>query len=105
MPLPQFSRWYEDFQNFKSQFLAIIDQNLNDTQKLFYLKAVFNGEAKSNETWEDTFHSMFAALESRYEDKRIVVDALINTLLNLEKINESASQLKHLLDKIIRNLR
>ncbi|GBN41377.1 hypothetical protein AVEN_182075-1 [Araneus ventricosus] len=108
IPLPQFSGKYEEFGNFKSQFISLIEDNdgLSNTQKLYYLKISLTGEAKLIQTTDDTYKSLLKALEDRYENKRAVVDSQILSLINLEKLNyESAEDLRKLLDTVKKNLR
>lgn len=107
LPLPYFSGSYEDFPNFKKQFMSIIGENIDisDTQRLCYLKGCLRGDAKLLESAQDTFESLFASLEERYENKRAVIDVHICNLINLSKIPESPSQIMHLIDSIKRNLR
>ncbi|GBN71477.1 hypothetical protein AVEN_85918-1 [Araneus ventricosus] len=108
IPLPQFSGKYEEFGNFKSQFISLIEDNdgLSNTQKLYYLKSSLTGEAKLIQTTDDTYKSLRKALEDRYENKRAVVDSQILSLINLEKLNyESAEDLRKLLDTVKKNLR
>ncbi|GBM34155.1 hypothetical protein AVEN_256516-1 [Araneus ventricosus] len=108
IPLPQFSGKYEEFGNFKSQFISLIEDNdgLSNTQKLYYLKSSLTGEAKLIQTTDDTYKSLLKALEDRYENKRAVVDSQILSLINLEKLNyESAEDLRKLLDTVKNNLR
>ncbi|GBN76667.1 hypothetical protein AVEN_138550-1 [Araneus ventricosus] len=59
IPLPQFSEEYEEFGNFKSQFISLIEDNdgLTNTQKLYYLKSSLTGEAKLIETTDETYLS------------------------------------------------
>ncbi|GFW45062.1 transposable element Tcb2 transposase [Trichonephila clavipes] len=47
-PLPEFSVVIAEFSNFKNQFINLISNNeqLNDSQKLYYLRASLKGEAK-----------------------------------------------------------
>ncbi|XP_054709016.1 uncharacterized protein LOC129218718 [Uloborus diversus] len=108
IPLPKFSGKIEEFANFKGQFQSMIsaNENISETQKLFYLKAALQGEAKMLETSEDTFKSLFSALEARYENKRAIVDLHIQEILGLEKINfENSKLLRNLSDKVKKNLR
>ncbi|GBN28332.1 hypothetical protein AVEN_118861-1, partial [Araneus ventricosus] len=108
IPLPQFSGKYEEFGNFKSQFISLIEDNdgLSNTQKLYYLKSSLTGEAKLIQTTDDTYKSLLKALEDRYVNKRAVVDSQILSLINLEKLNyDSAEYLRKLLDTVKKNLR
>ncbi|GBM27121.1 hypothetical protein AVEN_12981-1 [Araneus ventricosus] len=108
IPFPQFSGKYEEFDNFKSQFISLIEDNdgLSNTQKLYYLKSSLTGEAKHIQTTDDTYKSLLKALEDRYENKIAVVDSQILSLINLKKLNyESEEDLRKLLDTVKKNLR
>ncbi|GFU35498.1 uncharacterized protein TNCV_564081 [Trichonephila clavipes] len=74
IPLPEFSGVIAEFSNFKNQFINLISNNeqLNDSQKPYYLRASLKGEAKLLESPSDSFDSLFKALEDRYENKTAV---------------------------------
>ncbi|GBL86333.1 hypothetical protein AVEN_164522-1, partial [Araneus ventricosus] len=108
IPLPIFYGKIEEFSNFKNQFVSLISDNkeLTNDQKLFYLKAALRGEAKLIETSDDTFESLFSALEERFENKRAVVDIHIQNMLKIEKLNfESSKGLRNITDTINKSLR
>ncbi|GFW48139.1 integrase catalytic domain-containing protein [Trichonephila clavipes] len=108
IPLPEFSGVIAEFSNFKNQFINLISNNeqLNDSQKLYYLRASLKGEAKFLESPSDSFDSLFKALEDRYENKRQLIDSHVLEIINYEKIySESAKELRALMDCINRNIR
>ncbi|GFX96013.1 retrovirus-related Pol polyprotein from transposon opus [Trichonephila clavipes] len=108
IPLPEFSGVIAEFSNFKNQFISLISNNeqLNDSQKLYYLRASLKGEAKLLESPSDSFDSLFSALEDRYENKRQLIDSHVLEIINHEKIySESAKELRALMDCINRNIR
>ncbi|GFU93619.1 integrase catalytic domain-containing protein [Trichonephila clavipes] len=108
IPLPEFSGVIAEFSNFKNQFINLISNNeqLNDSQKLYYLRASLKGEAKLLESPSDSFDSLFKALEDRYENKRQLIDSHVLEIINYEKIySESAKELRALMDCINRNIR
>ncbi|GFV67154.1 DUF1758 domain-containing protein [Trichonephila clavipes] len=108
IPLPEFSGVIAEFSNFKNQFINLISNNkqLNDSQKLYYLRASLKGEAKLLESPSDSFYSLFSALEDRYENKRQLIDSHVLEIINYEKIySESAKELRALMDCINRNIR
>ncbi|GBN92666.1 hypothetical protein AVEN_114546-1 [Araneus ventricosus] len=108
IPLPIFYGKIEEFSNFKNQFVSLMSDNkeLTNDQKLFYLKADLRGEAKLIETSDDTFESLFSALEERFENKRAVVDIHIQNMLKIEKLNfESSKGLRNITDTINKSLR
>ncbi|GFU62856.1 integrase catalytic domain-containing protein [Trichonephila clavipes] len=106
--LPEFSGQYTDWLQFKSQFVSLIHDNacLSDSQKLYYLQSVLKGHAKQLQTVNDSYSSLFEALEGRYENKRLIVNNHIAELLNPNKIKfESAFHLRSLIDSIQSHLR
>ncbi|GFU25868.1 DUF1758 domain-containing protein [Trichonephila clavipes] len=108
IPLPEFSGVIAEFSNFKNQFINLISNNeqLNDSQKLYYLRASLKGEAKLLESPSDSFDSLFKALEDRYENKRQLIDSHVLEIINYEKIySESVKELRALMDCINRNIR
>ncbi|GFW08969.1 integrase catalytic domain-containing protein [Trichonephila clavipes] len=108
IPLPEFSGVIAEFSNFKNQFINLISNNeqLNDSQKLYYLRASLKGEAKLLESPSDSFDSLFKALEDRYKNKRQLIDSHVLEIINYEKIySESAKELRALMGCINRNIR
>ncbi|GFT46379.1 integrase catalytic domain-containing protein [Trichonephila clavipes] len=87
IPLPEFSGVIAEFSNFKNQFINLISNNeqLNDSQKLYYVRASLKGEAKLLESPSDSFDSLFKALEDRYENKRQLIDSHVLEIINYEK--------------------
>lgn len=108
IPLPIFSGKFEEWNLFKTQFLTLIHDNneLSENEKLFYLRGSLREQAKIIQTSDDTYSSLFKALEQRYENKRIIVDCHIKGILNMQAIkHESAKDLQILLDNVKKNLR
>ncbi|GFS48529.1 uncharacterized protein TNCV_309651 [Trichonephila clavipes] len=107
--LPEFLGQYIDWLQFKSQFVSLIHDNacLSDSQKLYYLQSALKGHAKQLQTVNDSYSSLFEALEGRYENKRLIVNSHIAELLNPNKIKfESAFfHLRSLIDSIQSHLR
>ena len=70
--LPQLNGHYEQWLYFRSQFnlLARRNDSLNDHQRLHYLRLCLSGEAASIEPPEESFASLWTALEARYENRR-----------------------------------
>ncbi|CAL1292418.1 unnamed protein product [Larinioides sclopetarius] len=71
IPLPLFNGKFEEWNLFKTQFNSLINENaeLSEHEKLHYLRGCLKGEAKTIETSDDDFTSLFKALEQRYENK------------------------------------
>ncbi|GFW41652.1 integrase catalytic domain-containing protein [Trichonephila clavipes] len=106
--LPEFSGQYIDWLRFKSQFVSLIHDNacLSDSQKLYYLQSALKSHAKQLQTVNDSYSSLFKALEGRCENKRLIVNSHIAELLNPNKIKfESAFHLRSLIDSIQSHLR
>lgn len=106
--LPKFDGKYDSWNVFKNQFDNLISDNkqLTDSQKLFYLHSSLIGDAKQIESKNDSFSSLFKALEDRYNNKRAIVESHINAIMNYEKIQyESYKDLRSFLDCINKNLR
>ncbi|GFQ74744.1 uncharacterized protein TNCT_122291 [Trichonephila clavata] len=88
LSLPQFNGDIETWFIFKEQFKEIIENcGLNDKQKLQYLQSCLIGIAKHVQTVDDTYDSLFLALEQRFENKRIIINKHINALLMLKYEN------------------
>ncbi|GFQ97763.1 uncharacterized protein TNCT_493381 [Trichonephila clavata] len=94
---------------FKEQFKEIIENcGLNDKQKLQYLQSCLIGIAKHVQTVDDTYDSLFLALEQRFENKRLIINKHINVLLMLkyEKFRgDSNVELRNLVDTSTKHLR
>ncbi|GFU23926.1 DUF1758 domain-containing protein [Nephila pilipes] len=108
IPLPVFTGRLDEFNSFKSQFITLIHNNkeLTDSEKLFYLRGSFKEETKTSETPDDSCLSLFQALEKRYENKRMLVDCHIKSILILPTLkHESAKDLCYFLDCLNKRLR
>ncbi|KAF8764071.1 hypothetical protein HNY73_022190 [Argiope bruennichi] len=82
------------------------NEQLNDSQKLYYFRACLRGEAKFLESSSDNVHSLFKALSDHYENQRQLIDFHILEIINLEKIrSESAKELCALMDCVNKNIR
>ncbi|GBM20086.1 hypothetical protein AVEN_268410-1 [Araneus ventricosus] len=106
--LPKFSGQYVEWLSFKSQFVALIDNNkqLSDSQKLYYLQSSLTGSAKQLQTLDDSYTSLFEALQKLYENKRLIVNGHVNELLNVHKLRiESAKELRNMIDNALSHLR
>ncbi|GBN18449.1 hypothetical protein AVEN_36532-1 [Araneus ventricosus] len=60
IPLPIFHGKYEEWSSFGNQFMNLIANNddLSDSEKLYYLRSSLKGGAKQVETENDTFDSI-----------------------------------------------
>ncbi|GFQ93710.1 integrase catalytic domain-containing protein [Trichonephila clavata] len=109
LSLAQFNGDIETWFIFKEQFKEIIENcGLNDKQKLQYLQSCLIGIAKHVQTVDDTYDSLFLALEQRFENKRQIINKHINALLMLkyEKFRgDSNVDLRNLVDTCTKHLR
>ncbi|GBN46499.1 hypothetical protein AVEN_227703-1 [Araneus ventricosus] len=108
IPIPTFSGTFSELESFKTQFTTLLsNNNLDDNQKLFYLRASLEVEDKQLESTEDIFNSLCEALKERFENERLLIDCHVLSILNYDKIQqESARELRSLIDfkKDIRGL-
>lgn len=105
--LPRFSGHYEEWIYFRSQFNLLIRRNesLNDQQRLHYLRSCLTGEAAGIETPEESFSSLWKALETRYENRRWLVDRHLAEIFQLKSIPcESSTALRDLVNVVQKNL-
>ncbi|GFX45072.1 integrase catalytic domain-containing protein [Trichonephila clavipes] len=108
IPLPVFRGRYNEWPSFKSQFDNIISNNndLSESQKLYYLKASLQGDAKLLEAVDDSFESLITALKTRFENKRLLTETHINAILEIEKLtSESARDIRTMTDILSKNIR
>ncbi|GFW68746.1 integrase catalytic domain-containing protein [Trichonephila clavipes] len=108
IPLPVFRGRYDEWPSFKSQFDNIISNNndLSESQKLYYLKASLQGDAKLLEAVDDSFESLITALKTRFENKRLLTETHINAILEIEKLTiESARDIRTMTDILSKNIR
>ena len=109
IPLPRFNGQLEDWISFKGQFNALIKrrEGLSESEKLFYLKAAIqDGGARHVHSSEDSFASLWKALCSEFENKKLLVDKHIAQLFHLKPITrESGIALRSLINDVTRNLR
>ncbi|GBM25444.1 hypothetical protein AVEN_231697-1, partial [Araneus ventricosus] len=108
LPLPTFSGKFQEFENFKTQFMSVIGNNdsLNESQKLMYLKSALRNEAALIQSDQDNFDTLLKALENRYENKRALIDIHIAGILSINKLhNENPTQIRSLIDTVRNRMR
>ncbi|XP_018405357.1 PREDICTED: uncharacterized protein LOC108781749, partial [Cyphomyrmex costatus] len=105
--LPKFDGNYERWVPFRDLFESLIATSLalSAVQKLYYLRSALTGEAAkvitSLEITNDNYVIAWELLKNRYENKRLIVQHLIQTLLDLPSINkESYAGLRQLVDNV-----
>ncbi|GBM15971.1 hypothetical protein AVEN_108570-1 [Araneus ventricosus] len=108
LPSPTFSGKFQEFENFKTQFMSLIVNNdsLNESQKLVYLKSAFKKEAALIQSEQDKFDSLLNTLENRYENKRALADMHIAEIFSINKLHiESPTQIRSLSDTVRNHMR
>ncbi|GFW41119.1 integrase catalytic domain-containing protein [Trichonephila clavipes] len=82
IPLAVFRGRCDEWLSFKSQFYNIITNNngLSESQKLYYLKASLQGDAKLLEAVDDSFESLITTLKTRFENKRLLTQTHFNAI-------------------------
>ncbi|GFY42313.1 reverse transcriptase domain-containing protein [Trichonephila inaurata madagascariensis] len=108
IPLPVFRGGYDEWPSLKSQFDNVITNNndLNESQKLYYLKASLQCDSKLLEAVDDSFESLITALKTCFENKRLLTETHINAILEIEKLtSESARDIRSMTDILNKNIR
>lgn len=109
--LPTFAGSYDTWVQFRETFVALIHENakLSDIQKLHYLKSCLRNEAQklvqSLEITSDSYSVAWNMLNTRYDNKRIIINNHIKALFELPIVTkDSHVSLRHLLDKLNQHL-
>jgi hypothetical protein len=109
--LPSFEGNYIEWVNFKNTFDSMIhDRNdLTNIQKFHYLKSSVKGEAQKLivhlAITHDNYVTAYNLLKSRFENKRIIVQQHVSTIINLPQVTKgSPASLRQLLDGLSTNL-
>jgi hypothetical protein len=108
IPMPSFGGNFCEFMSFREQFEKRVASktNMDDSVKLSYLRSALHGDAASIQSSTDTFESLWAALKSRYQVKRLLSESHINQLFAIKRMGrESAAELQRILDVVVKNLR
>ncbi|KAL0848892.1 hypothetical protein ABMA28_013294 [Loxostege sticticalis] len=103
--IPNFSGNYCEWYTFRDLFKSLINnnRNLDNVQKLLYLKSFLCGEAEqllsTIPILEDNYPRCWKILEDRYSNKKYICHHILKSLFSQRNIvSESASSLKELLD-------
>jgi hypothetical protein len=109
--LPSFEGNYIDWVNFKNTFDSMIHErnDLTNIQKFHYLKSSVKGEAQKLivhlAITQDNYITAYNLLKSRFENRRIIVQQHVNTIINLPQVTKgSPASLRQLLDGLSTNL-
>ncbi|KYM98105.1 hypothetical protein ALC62_11198 [Cyphomyrmex costatus] len=110
--LPTFDGLYDRWPNFRDTFRTVIDENSNltDIKKLYYLKLALKGVAaeilESMELSADNYDVAWNILESRFENKRVLVHHHLQALVEFPVMQkESSTGLRQLLDHTEKHVR
>lgn len=103
--LPKFAGDYARWISFKDRFSAIINNagEVSDVQKLDFLMTHLEGDAlkliENTPIEDNTFDFAWKALNKRYENKKLLVNAQLKILFNQPVIqSETAQNLRKMLD-------
>lgn len=103
--IPIFSGVYSEWTTFKDLYLSLIHNNnsLDNVQKMHYLKGHLSGEAEQLlrhiSVTTANYESAWLTLNSRYNNKKFLVNSLLQRFINQPSIStESCKALKDLLD-------
>lgn len=106
--LPKFNGQYDQWIYFRNQFNHLVRRNeaLNDYQRLHYLRSCLIEGAKNFESSEESFSSLWKALELEFENRRWLVDRHLAELFHLKPLeDDSSTDLHKLLNIVQKNLR
>ncbi|CAB0039573.1 unnamed protein product [Trichogramma brassicae] len=108
--VPAFSGRREDWESFRDLFSALIhnDETLSNVERLYYLKTLVKGEASSAlsalQLTDDSYTTAWSLLESRFENRRLLVQDHLSALRSLKPIREdSVKAIQHLMDTLGRH--
>lgn len=110
--VPEFSGDYKDWISFKNMFESLIHNSteLNDLQRMHYLKSCLTGEAErlisQYDVTEESYKPAYDLLTGRFHNEVILVDThIINILSQPNLITETSDGIKELMDITTENLR
>jgi hypothetical protein len=88
--LPSFEGNYIEWVNFKNTFDSMIHErsDLTNIQKFHYLKSSVKGEAQKPMTIY--YITAYNLLKSPFENKRIIVQQHVNTIINLPQVTKGS---------------
>ncbi|XP_061706724.1 uncharacterized protein LOC133517425 [Cydia pomonella] len=103
--LPQFSGDYQEWTSFRDLYTSLVHNktSLSKVQKLHYLKSSVTGEAeqllKHLQITEKNYDVAWETLDKRYNNKRMIVNTILNRFMNQKKVYHSTSRsIRELLD-------
>ncbi|XP_075163108.1 uncharacterized protein LOC142235734 [Haematobia irritans] len=102
--LPVFTGEYLEWIPYSDMFISLVHNNpsLTDIQKYFYLKGSCKGSpldiVNQYPASERNYSAAWEALRTRYQNKRKLIDQVLNKLFSIPHSNGSFSSIKELLD-------
>ncbi|XP_047996386.1 uncharacterized protein LOC125234220 [Leguminivora glycinivorella] len=103
--LPQFSGNYEEWTSFRDLYTSLVHNkpSLSKVQKLHYLKSSVTGEAeqllKHLQITEKNYDVAWETLDKRYNNKRMIVNTILNRFMNQKRVyNGTSKSIRELLD-------
>lgn len=112
LDLPQFNGEMTEFLEFWSSFSKLVDENtsINEITKFQYLKGCLVGKAKNIikniDNIEEGYKEAIELLKIRYLNKKLLFNAHINSILDIQEISKPTSDnIRSIADTINGNLR
>lgn len=108
--LPSFNGSYESWIGFHDLFKKLVDEdeNISNIEKLYHLKGCLQGEASelvaSVELSADNYRVAWDLLKERYDNRKIIRETHVNSLLNLPVASKEFT-LRSLLDQVQKHVR
>ncbi|XP_011687495.1 PREDICTED: uncharacterized protein LOC105449812 [Wasmannia auropunctata] len=109
--LPKFSGLLTEWVNFRDIFESLVANNevLSNVQRLHYLKSSLTGAAqlilKNTTVTDANYEIAWNALKNRYENKRVIVSAHINNILDAPNMKaDTTSEFKRVYDTVTDSL-
>lgn len=110
--LPKFRGEFEKWIQFYESFQTLVDKNqcLDDIQKFYYLLDCLEGEARKVleclEITRDNYTVALDLLEKRFQNKPVIIQTHIRTLVDATSVNkQNSSSLRNLSDTLERHIR
>lgn len=105
--LPKFSGEFSAWKDFSDLFKSMVGENpeLSNVEKMHYLKTCLSGDAARRvanlKVTHDTFNIAWKTLESRYDNKRMLIAAQVDSILDLKPIkSKSARELNDMMTTV-----
>ncbi|XP_054746100.1 uncharacterized protein LOC129250502 [Anastrepha obliqua] len=111
LTLPKFSGAFTEWTNFYAMFTSVIDKDSELTQvdKLQHLRSCLSGAALdtvgSLEINDTNYKIALELLQKRFDNKRLIFQAHIRGIFELDKVDSSVHTLRALTDKAIAHMR